>query len=172
MASLADQGELFKGVSSYRPRNWDQHISESARRKEIAARRLPPMPDCYTNPKDGICRWCGGNVQLPRRRWHADCVRECLIVTDAAYARRIVFERDHGACAKCGTVSRDWELDHVVPLWSVDRDAPGALAFWQLANMQTLCPLHHKEKTAAEAGQRSGARKIQAAESAGQERLF
>lgn len=57
--------------------------------------------------------------------------------------------------------SVDYELDHIVPLWSVDRTLPWGelIRFWMLPNLQALCVPCHAEKTAAETTQRAVLRK-------------
>lgn len=54
-----------------------------------------------------------------------------------------------------------WQVDHAHPLWLVDRDAPGAIQYWGLENLQTLCPKCHQKKTASEA---TAAKKIRRAQ--------
>lgn len=53
-----------------------------------------------------------------------------------------------------------WEADHVVPLWSVDREARDAFRFWTIDNAQTLCLQCHRAKSAREAQQRAKERRI------------
>lgn len=57
---------------------------------------------------------------------------------------------------------RPWAGDHDVPLWSVDREAPGAFRFWTLANLVTRCDECHKAKSALEAAQRAKEKRIRA----------
>ena len=38
-----------------------------------------------------------------------ECLHEWLVRSDATYARRKVFERDHGICAECGTDTEEIE---------------------------------------------------------------
>jgi hypothetical protein len=56
--------------------------------------------------------------------------------------------------------ARDWHADHVVPLWSVDRDAPDAFRFWTTENLATRCEVCHKAKTAREAAERAKTKRI------------
>lgn len=50
-----------------------------------------------------LCRWCGKEVQPPRRTYCSDqCVHEWLLRSSTDYLRRKVWERDHGVCALCG----------------------------------------------------------------------
>lgn len=54
-----------------------------------------------------------------------------------------------------------WEIDHVVPLWSVDRTLPWErlIQFWRLGNLSALCKACHRAKTAREAQQRAALRR-------------
>lgn len=54
-----------------------------------------------------------------------------------------------------------YEIDHIVPLWSVDRTLPWAklIVHWRLGNCQALCDPCHKRKTAAEARERHARRR-------------
>jgi len=61
----------------------------------------------YHQPVDDpalrTCRWCGGPVPAGRRSWCSqECVHEGLMRAQPGYARRKVFERDHGVCSACG----------------------------------------------------------------------
>lgn len=55
---------------------------------------------------------------------------------------------------------RAWHGDHDIPLWSVDKSAPGALRYWMLDNLVTRCEPCHKEKSAAETTQRAKEKRI------------
>jgi hypothetical protein len=60
-------------------------------------------PTRYPFNHRGHCHWCDAAVVPPRRSWCSDaCVHEWRIRADANYVRRLVLERDHGICAKCG----------------------------------------------------------------------
>jgi len=55
------------------------------------------------DPAKRTCRWCGGAVPAGRRSWCSqECVHEGLMRAQPGYARRKVFERDHGVCSACG----------------------------------------------------------------------
>lgn len=135
-----------------------------------------------------MCRWCKGPVEPPKRTFCGpDCVHEWRLRSDTEYLRTQVFARDKGICSKCGVAAlalrqelrklqrenRDewlkaieahqltenqaqfstlWEADHINPVVE-----GGGLC--GLANMQTLCVKHHKEKTTAEAKERALKRK-------------
>lgn len=103
----------------------------------------------------GICRTCGAPAELryepefgsPPVEWVCN---ESLSRSAPGYGRA------------CPVVSRElWHVDHIVPLHLVDRDAPHALKYWLLGNLQTLCTSCHGEKTAREAGVRAKVKRIQ-----------
>lgn len=51
-----------------------------------------------------LCRWCGVEVEPPRRTFCGDaCVDDWSIRNSSAFARSKVWERDRGVCALCGT---------------------------------------------------------------------
>lgn len=114
--------------------------------------RRPPLPEWFHHVTGGVCRWCGhliwknAETVNTRRLWHPECLKPYWIVTDPQTARRCLYERDKGVCAKCGKYDEDWECDHIVRLV----DAPRELKYWTLENMQTLCSSCHDAKTAAE----------------------
>ena len=56
-----------------------------------------------------------------------------------------VLRRDGWQCVKCGARGR-LEVDHVRPV----RDHPDGA--FDMANLQTLCPRHHAQKTRIECG--------------------
>lgn len=71
-------------------------------------------------------------------------------------ARLRIWLRDGPRCATCGELiditpgtSRPFELDHIIPLWKGGQDND--------SNRQCLCPGCHKDKTTAEAAERSRA---------------
>lgn len=115
----------------------------------------------------GRCRFCGGEVQKPRRTFCSGgfqgfepdvtrpqdfgCVEKWRTRSQPDFARRVVFARDGGRCAGCGVETPaplrkpwrgPWHLDHRVPLF---RGGMG-----DLPNLQTLCHACHKAKTIAE----------------------
>ena len=55
----------------------------------------------------------------------------------------------------------DWEAEHVIPLHKVDRSLPWEqlIRFWSLDNLQTLCVLCHRRKSAEEARGRADSRR-------------
>lgn len=54
-----------------------------------------------------LCRWCGTEVEPPRRTFCGDdCVHEWSIRQSPSYARHHVYLRDKGVCALCGVDTR------------------------------------------------------------------
>jgi 5-methylcytosine-specific restriction endonuclease McrA len=52
----------------------------------------------------GLCRWCLGPVEKPRRTYCGDaCVHEWSLRAFQSYVRKLVLRRDGGICAACGT---------------------------------------------------------------------
>jgi 5-methylcytosine-specific restriction protein A len=66
--------------------------------------------------------------------------------------RKKVAERDSGVCAICGRYDSKWQADHRLALSMGGRD--------DLDNLQTLCRLHHGEKTVSEAAPRAKANRL------------
>lgn len=62
-------------------------------------KKLPKGPN-----RRNLCRWCQAEVPKGRRTYCGDnCVHEWRIRSDPVYARSLVFRRDQGVCAACGT---------------------------------------------------------------------
>lgn len=120
-------------------------------------------------------------------RWHPGCKSRFQFLTDPFWQRLEVWKRDRGMCCDCGTATTSaeltvhvdrcidlnrlgllrgyglgaWELDHDVPLWSVDHlTDEKRLRFFELENMKTRCPSCHKIKTALEARSRGKEKRI------------
>jgi 5-methylcytosine-specific restriction protein A len=56
-----------------------------------------------------LCRFCGNEVPPSRVTFCSPaCVRGWKVRTDKAFARRMVFRRDKGVCALCGTDCVGW----------------------------------------------------------------
>lgn len=66
--------------------------------------------------------------------------------------RAKVLERDSGICARCGRFDQKWQGDHIVPISMGGKD--------ELDNLQTLCRIHHAEKTVSEAPIRAKADRL------------
>lgn len=120
----------------------------------------------------GWCQVCGGCIteatgKPSRRTWHhrrdgePDCLRQHWFENgDNGIIRALVKERDGAVCAACppgsppcDTPARPeaWQADHIVPLIDGGEHT--------MANLQTLCDTHHKEKTAREASARAAERR-------------
>lgn len=109
----------------------------------------------------GVCARCG---EAPHR-WRqvlsgrVDIPEAVYVIHDAEFgwmSRRAAFS----------AVERIplFELDHIRPLWSVDRADPEAWRFWQPENAQTLCDACHLAKTQEEAGRRAKVKRIVASD--------
>lgn len=124
-------------------------------------------------------------VRQQIKRRHDRCNDEYLTTIRPDFARAMVFARDRGICALCGEdwserwrpikglkqYLRDdgieivyssilwvslWHVDHRVPLWKVVHMPDlERIAFFKLANLQTLCDPCHGGKTAREAAERA-----------------
>lgn len=141
----------------------------------MAQLRKPPI--VLHDVKGGTCKWCRLPTDTSRKTWHPECAAINNFYKSPQVQRQKVFERDRGICADCGvdanapkivikereladrTLIRfdciGWQADHRFPLWLVDRDAPDALRFWGMENLQTLCTKCHTAKTSREAGDRA-----------------
>jgi 5-methylcytosine-specific restriction enzyme A len=138
--------------------------------------------------RKGACRWCDGSVAPPRRTFCSEaCVHQWKLRSNPHYRRQHVFKRDGGICAQCRrdchVLQRDlnlllyanpsryeaeverlqlgkgfrlgkslWEADHVVAVF----DGGGSC---DLYNLQTLCFLCHRKKTAELAARRAAKRR-------------
>ena len=58
--------------------------------------------------------------------------------------RHVIMKRDYRTCAKCGHISWDNEVDHIIPK-AINPDL-----FWEESNLHVLCSKCHKEKTASD----------------------
>lgn len=114
----------------------------------------------YVRKADGgLCRACGWDVtkavgyrRTPRVLWLPPNVEVRGAYPWTSFQSR----KDWVQACQLERDYRDWQADHIVPLWSVDRDAPDALRFWGPENLQLLCGDCHKAKSAREAKARAG----------------
>jgi hypothetical protein len=117
-------------------------------------RATPILPESMSVRIYGKCRWCAcpilkqdGSLNV-RRLWHPDCFSAYRLLTHARTIRRAVRKRDKKICAvcktKCNSTDKPWAADHVVPVFFSE----GRLEYFELHNLQTLCVVHHSEKTA------------------------
>ena len=133
----------------------------------MSAHRRPPTPPSFSKyPTQGHCRWCDKPILkkdgTPNRRrlWHPGCADIYKVAAFRDIAGWRVLDRDGGVCAACRQKVVVWEIDHVVPLWSVDPDEPDAIRYWLIDNLQTLCRPCHKAKTARESAERAKIRQM------------
>lgn len=112
----------------------------------------PPVP-----LGNGACGMCGTVLEGRRRSWCSSwCEDLAAICSTSAAARVYLWSRDRGVCAHCppdtppwprhtldpGGVN-GWEVDHIVALIDGGAYTPD--------NLQTLCVVHHRLKSAGEA---------------------
>ncbi len=71
--------------------------------------------------------------------------------------RAWLWDRDQGKCISCGSVTKTWFADHIVPLWKVFtmRARFRLWYFFAENNGQTLCTDCHQIKTNKEAPERA-----------------
>ena len=97
--------------------------------------------------------------RTPPAQLKATCTAdEWRFATQPDYARRVVFERDQGACAQCDEADPQWELDHKIPLFSL---FSLEISHWTINNTQTLCQRCHTRKSSAEAATRGKNQRLQ-----------
>jgi 5-methylcytosine-specific restriction endonuclease McrA len=101
-----------------------------------------------------------------RTMWHADCADAFLLATNLYRQQRFLRERDGPLCQWPGCDQPGHEVDHKIPLWSVDQSLPIDQLRWFYGpeNQWRLCGPHHKIKTAREAAQRAAERRAEAAQ--------
>lgn len=115
----------------------------------------PAIARAYLFNRDrGVCAGCGDDTIAD---WPADRRQQTIREV------RRQLGRLEGRAGKAGSpieVSASipklgpWEGDHFHELWLVDRAAEGALSYWLLENLQTLCKRCHTCKTTAGANAR------------------
>lgn len=108
----------------------------------------------------GICKHCGVDTI---EDWAPENLNEVIADIDDFIAADTKWSWSFGHFGP-------WEVDHIYPLWLVDRGAPDALKYWMLVNLQTLCPPCHKLKSAEEAHSRKKIRKARIRRRAEQQR--
>jgi 5-methylcytosine-specific restriction enzyme A len=95
-------------------------------------RSLPPQPEGRGPNGRPFCRWCGEEVAAGRRTFCSEeCVSEYSIRSNPSYARQMVFRRDQGVCALCGTDTEAVQ-ERLVKSWAATRnggDQPAQAAF-------------------------------------------
>lgn len=83
------------------------------------------------------------------------------VIVNQERLRKLVFKRDGGVCAKCGEVAKEWQADHIYPLWLVDKnDYPNCLKYWSINNAQTVCMSCANKKTTRETKDRAKINRI------------
>lgn len=173
----ADRLSRALAARSGAPTEWRWRIGAAA--SGISASfRVPPTP--YREPTfrrgPGFCCVCGEPVYrfgwhadlwqagLNRRaQWHLGCVQAWKFWNAPSDHIRLLKRAQHHRCTLTGRrLMRDAEVDHATPLyrvWRDHRDAPWPtlLAYWGRPNLQIVNRPAHREKCAAEAGDRTAA---------------
>lgn len=104
---------------------------------------------CYARDR-GECQDCHNSIDTM-----ADASRLLQIerfIEERSKVKALVY--------RCPTLYGAWEVDHIDPLYAVDREAPGAYKFWLPGNLQTICRRCHKRKNRAENRDRRKVRAI------------
>lgn len=128
--------------------------------------RKVPAPFKGKRDQEGkrICPWCGKSAREPQykqRVWHPECVKVYLGLNSHRSHFKLLLERDGDKCRKCSINKENYQIDHILPLWLVDREKLGWETYFTSANLQLLCTPCHSSKTAREASQRAKIKRIQ-----------
>ena len=134
-------------------------------------RRAAKLKDFKEQVPPGTCLWtyCRKPTGDDARLFCSDrCALNVRLRTSPQILRRMVFARDKGVCARCGTDTevqrKEWvesgysilvKLKYNVPprrssFWDADHIEDVLLApekQWELSNIQTLCAVCHSGKT-------------------------
>ena len=151
---------------------YDARWDERKRKREVSNHRRCPMPEW---PGRGHCTWCAGKldpaVDGKRISWHEACLKTYFLHTRLDSQFVFLKKRDGPVCQwpDCSrTTSDGLEVDHRIPLWSVDQSLPLEELRWFYGpdNLWLLCSPHHKAKTKREAAERAAQRRFDAAQQA------
>lgn len=151
---------------------YEARWEERKRKRSTTDHRKVPMPEY---PGRGHCTWCAGKldpaVDGRRLSWHETCLGVYFLHTRLDNQFAFLKERDGPVCAwpDCEiTTYQGLEVDHKVPLWSVDQTLPLEELRWFYGpgNLWLLCGPHHKAKTKREAAERAAQRRFNAAQRA------
>jgi 5-methylcytosine-specific restriction enzyme A len=96
------------------------------------------VPGCTIRVPSGRC--APHAVQLEHRRRNRD-VRKWYYTSPWIHLRQQVITEACYTCAACGQVQADLQVDHIV------KHEGDPARFWDLANLQPLCPTCHTRKT-------------------------
>lgn len=101
----------------------------------------------------GICAYCGVDTATHWVGWRRGQVVVChgRIDERKSFSEANTYRAAYTEVMPIAT----WEVEHEIPLWSVDRSDPAALRFWMLENLRTSCIPCHRAKSAREAAQRA-----------------
>lgn len=114
---------------------------------------LPPGGRRCTGPRD-VLQLMGGlfSVVSFERLW----LRDFTAPPAANGHQPSGWVRPGGAYSPVDACWTNFQIDHIVPLWSLDRTLAWSklIAYWRIGNLQALCDRCHKRKTAREATDR------------------
>ena len=141
---------------------------ERDRKRGTVSHRKVPMPEW---PGKGHCSWCAGKLDKAvdgrAISWHKACFPIYELHSRLEAQFYFLIERDGQRCAWLGCdETHGLEVDHRVPLWSVDLTLPldELRWFYGPGNLWLLCGRHHKAKTKREAARRAYERRLIAAQ--------
>jgi hypothetical protein len=96
--------------------------------------------------KEGECACgCGVPIGGRKKKWFSESCRNrayiqfAIVKGDSQVIRWQLYNVDSGACRSCGSITDDWEADHILP---VSQGGGGC----DLSNYQTLCKGCHHDK--------------------------
>jgi len=138
------QGFAQKGEDGYHhAREW-----HPACKKEFLTISYASSARWYVYDRDkGVCAKCGENTNLTKYDEPRPKREEFSEYKDYSEAYQVWLKLIYAAA---------WHLDHIKPLWSsAGLPDDERLPFFQLTNMQTLCPPCHAVKTKREAAERA-----------------
>ncbi len=137
----------------------------SHRDPPITVKRPPFILECDEREirnGPGYCKVCEKLIPkadgTPHRGRNTCDSRECRRKVEEAWRERarmfnnqstVVYERDHGTCAKCGKECGygGWEADHIKALCLLTDEERRDTYWWSADNVQTLCHACHVTKT-------------------------
>lgn len=105
------------------------------------------MEHFYPINKEGFCACgCGQKLTGRQKKWASEFCSEKAYSIFSIYKgnngmiRKLLFEKDGGFCRNCGVYHKNWEADHIIPVFLGG-------GFSGIDNFQTLCPECHNEKS-------------------------
>lgn len=138
--------------------------AERAKSRERAARtaqvRTPPKWPGAKVP--GRCNLCLAPVPKGRQTWCSQTCVDIWFLATTPNVQAAHLRLTYEGCFECGVLTRQTEVDHIKPLWSLEPHERRELKWWLPFNLQLLCDECHKAKTKREAAVRAALRRGQA----------